>query len=647
MEHLLSIGVSNAVAALILALVAAAVCRVYHRPALAHALWLLVLLKLVTPPIWTVPVAWLTPAASTPVKKAIVVPESPAPVLTLSAEEVRQLQELGGLQLVEVGPTDDRPQVESGPTSPAVAPALSAPNPVPTFAYGRAALAAAWLVGTALFLTVALVRVGRFRRVLAYATRAPADVEARARRIARRLGLADSPGVWFVPGAVCPMLWAAGGPARLLVPAGLWERLSADQRDTLLAHELAHLRRRDHWVRPLELLATALYWWHPAVWWARHELREAEEQCCDAWVVWSLPGSLRHYMNALLEAVEYVSEGFDRARPGAPALASGMGQFQHLKRRLLMMKQRNVTHTRSLTWAGFAAVCGAAALLLPLAPTLAQQQSEDVKKEITQKVTEDRQGSADESADTAEKVADVAVEASPDVTTNVNVVTTNRVPVLSEIPYVGDLFQYKTSADAKGQVTVVGEDGKSEISADRLVLDHDGKTVTLDGKNGIWFKRAEDVADKDDDDGKGDGDVQKARAEVQRLSKELERAAKRLADLETKRAMSKVSAQMRANKLNFRLARPDEVNPKDAAKLRRMSEALQNGRANNFGASGGDDVEQRLNVMEKHLAQMMEEMKQLRAEGKDRQKQKDKEKKDKKDRDDDGDGHNGTSQKPL
>ena len=139
------------------------------------------------------------------------------------------------------------------------------------------------------------------------------------------------------------MLWSAGAKPRILVPAGLWERLDARQRDTLLLHELAHLRRRDHWVRWIELLATALYWWNPVCWWARHELREAEEQCCDAWVLWAMPGSFRDYASALLEAVDFVS-----IRPSVPLLASGMGQFGHLKRRLTMLKQGNVARALTL-----------------------------------------------------------------------------------------------------------------------------------------------------------------------------------------------------------------------------------------------------------------------------------------------------------
>ena len=51
MDTLLHVGLSNALLATVLALVTAGVCAVWRRPALAHGLWLLVLLKLVTPPL--------------------------------------------------------------------------------------------------------------------------------------------------------------------------------------------------------------------------------------------------------------------------------------------------------------------------------------------------------------------------------------------------------------------------------------------------------------------------------------------------------------------------------------------------------------------------------------------------------------------
>ena len=66
MASLLHVGLGNAAAATALALAAWLACRALRgrRPAVAHALWLLVLLKLLTPPLWTLRVPWFGPARS-------------------------------------------------------------------------------------------------------------------------------------------------------------------------------------------------------------------------------------------------------------------------------------------------------------------------------------------------------------------------------------------------------------------------------------------------------------------------------------------------------------------------------------------------------------------------------------------------------
>src|SRR5437764_30357 len=64
MSTLLQLGVGNALLAGLLALLAAVVSRLCKRPALAHGLWLLVLLKLVTPipPLFWWHLSWLDSA---------------------------------------------------------------------------------------------------------------------------------------------------------------------------------------------------------------------------------------------------------------------------------------------------------------------------------------------------------------------------------------------------------------------------------------------------------------------------------------------------------------------------------------------------------------------------------------------------------
>ena len=145
------------------------------------------------------------------------------------------------------------------------------------------------LSGALAWWAVAAVRIVRFDRLLRDVEPMPAEWQDEAAELAARLGLRRPPSAYLVPGDLPPMLWAFGRRVRLLVPSRLWATLGDDERTALLLHELAHLRRRDHWVRWLELAVAGLYWWHPAVWWIRRALREAEEQCCDAWVVSAMP----------------------------------------------------------------------------------------------------------------------------------------------------------------------------------------------------------------------------------------------------------------------------------------------------------------------------------------------------------------------
>jgi hypothetical protein len=58
---LLVIGLTNAVMATVMAIGVAALGRFCHRPALLHSLWLLVLIKLITPPLFMLPI--VLPAA--------------------------------------------------------------------------------------------------------------------------------------------------------------------------------------------------------------------------------------------------------------------------------------------------------------------------------------------------------------------------------------------------------------------------------------------------------------------------------------------------------------------------------------------------------------------------------------------------------
>src|SRR5208283_531182 len=403
MESLVNALLSNALVATGLALAPLVLSRFGRSPALVHSLWLVVLLKLVTPPLVQVPLAISSTAPQ-------VRPPGTADVssgLTLAARPDRQ--EVPA-RLVQ----DDSESTEWDGTAQSVDPTVPAGGTEPGETGGGLRFAAAayeterpheqdshaennpslitlrnhprWevlalaliLAGGLVCWSLAAVRIIGLKCLLRDIQPAPADLQERVSAVARQLQLRRVPTTWLVPGRIPPMLWTLGCRARLLVPSELWPNLSESQQTALIAHELAHLKRKDHWVRWLDLAVAGLYWWHPVVWWARRGLREAEEQCCDAWAVWATPRGSRSYAAALLAALEFVADAPTAGVAAAAAVISGRGHVSFLKRRMRMIVQARTP--KALSWAGRLGVLGLAALILPLAPTWAQNQKADTPK---------------------------------------------------------------------------------------------------------------------------------------------------------------------------------------------------------------------------------------------------------------------------
>jgi len=165
-------------------------------------------------------------------------------------------------------------------------------------------LAAVWLCG---FLVVLAVWFVRWRRIAAVVREAELlregrEVEAlhRAEHIGRvrkqievRLSLASlEPGIF---GIVRPVL---------LWPAGISERLDDAHLETILAHELEHVRRRDNLMAVLHMLVETIFWFHPIVWWMGARLVEERERACDEAVL-ELGSEPQVYAESILKTCEF------------------------------------------------------------------------------------------------------------------------------------------------------------------------------------------------------------------------------------------------------------------------------------------------------------------------------------------------------
>ena len=332
-----------------MALVVAASCR-WRRlgPAVRHLLWLAVLVKLLTPPVVCWP--WSLPVFGS----------SPAPLS--SGGQPRG----GDAHHRHCGPgaysgSRARGRRRGGrragrASSPASAGGRRSGRAVVFLGLDADGGGGVWFAGAASGSRCGTeMRIVHWRRRLARGPPAPEWLTILVRELADSMRLRP-PRLVVLPGVASPMVWGFGAP-RLIWPLGLEDRLSAEGRRPVLIHELAHLRRRDHWVGWLLLAAGCVWWWHPLFWWVRRRLTQEAELACDAWVVGTAPDARRAYAEALLEVSQRLA-----STAAVPALGAAGGR-RDLERRLVMIMRGPAT--RRLSWAGLAGVGVLGLLALP------------------------------------------------------------------------------------------------------------------------------------------------------------------------------------------------------------------------------------------------------------------------------------------
>lgn len=119
----------------------------------------------------------------------------------------------------------------------------------------------------------------------------------------------------------------------ILVPTSTLTGLSVAQLESVLAHELAHIRRHDYLVNLLQALVETALFYHPAVWWLSARIREEREHCADDVAV-ECCGDALMYSRALA-TLEHL-----RVSVPAPALAANGGSLLQRIQRLLAAPQR-------------------------------------------------------------------------------------------------------------------------------------------------------------------------------------------------------------------------------------------------------------------------------------------------------------------
>ncbi len=335
-------------------------------PQVGHGLFLLVPLKLLVPVVLTVPAAWAwwtpsvvvsswfeaergpeaighRPTAETPATTAV--PDRPTP-LAVAADRPASRAER---------PTARAMGPASGPATHPVAeaPALSV----------AAGFLAAWLVGVALLLARLVAAHRRFgSRLRRMVPLDEAELGIDVRGLCRRAGVAGTVRIVEDDAAAVPAVWGIVRPT-IILPRRITSALTIEQRQWVLLHELAHVRRRDLLVLLLQRLAAILHFFNPTIWIANRIIDQLREYACDDLAV------------ALSEATGVESgEAFVRvlrhAERGRRRLEGALGIFGLDSRAACILRIRRLlddnrpTGTAARGWS-FAGLILLAALALP------------------------------------------------------------------------------------------------------------------------------------------------------------------------------------------------------------------------------------------------------------------------------------------
>jgi cytohesin len=173
-------------------------------------------------------------------------------------------------------------------------PSLSAPVRIPW----RMILLSAWLSATLLLMTRLVVMLGYGARLVRQAQRSECeDIQQIAEHTASRLHLATGLQIRASDRIHSPVVWCWTRPPILLVPRAPGR--PEVEWTGVVAHELAHCRRRDHLTGFIAELMASLLPWNPLMWVARRFLIRLGEQACDDWVVASGQSS-EDYAESLL-----------------------------------------------------------------------------------------------------------------------------------------------------------------------------------------------------------------------------------------------------------------------------------------------------------------------------------------------------------
>jgi beta-lactamase regulating signal transducer with metallopeptidase domain len=163
---------------------------------------------------------------------------------------------------------------------------------------------ALWIVGAAAIAVSILAALGRSRSIAARcAPVRDAELDEVIVELCRKMGISARPGAVVADWACVPMLLRRSKGYVVVVPSDLLASARRENLRLALAHELAHIKRRDLAWNWLPAAAKAVFFVNPLVWVAGRELGIAQEMACDEMAARASGAGFARYGRLLLTMV--------------------------------------------------------------------------------------------------------------------------------------------------------------------------------------------------------------------------------------------------------------------------------------------------------------------------------------------------------
>ncbi|MFC1757493.1 M56 family metallopeptidase [Planctomycetota bacterium] len=327
---------------------------------------------------------------------------------------------------------------------------------------------AVWFVGV--FLGIVLLIRSRFAvaRVLRNSVEVThKETLALSERMHAVAGVARPARLYCSSEVVVPLTVGCVRPV-VLLPSG-YAKWSAERCRVVLAHELAHIRRRDVLLQLVAHIACCFYWWHPLVWLANGRMRIEREFACDDAVL-EMGEVPDKYAGHLVDVAASIAARINASQTPSCAVAmAGPGSLENRVRAILRpyLKRNPVNRrTNQLLWVGTIAVAVATSLLTPSNSQEAANGSPQARGDTEVSAAEEGT-SANEVTSGNQEPAESAV-----VDTNDEMVAVRGLVVDSKQTPVADA-EVRTDGDGIFTIEIAADDAKGAVviakAGDRLM----------------------------------------------------------------------------------------------------------------------------------------------------------------------------------